>query len=112
MKTISNDQKILFHRQQNEILPDIGSELIALIPEHWESAVLELEMQEEGLGHSIFSEDGHRDIVTPSTELFVPTRKLELLFEKFDCMWKKARFQIWIDGDGQWEFKVDYEYPA
>jgi hypothetical protein len=111
-KIIADNQQALFQEQQNRIYPLIGSELISLTPEHWRSAVLELKAVEDGVSHSIFSEDGHRDIVTASMELFEQTRKLELLFQQYNCMWEEARFRVWLDEEQTWKFSVDYKYPA
>lgn len=111
-KLIADDQQVLFQQQQGEIYPLIGRELISLTPEHWESAILELKAAEDGVLHSIFSEDGHRDIVTASMELFEQTYKLELLFRRYNCMWEEARFRIWLDEEKNWRFGVEYKYPA
>lgn len=111
-KVITDNQQALFQEQQNQIYPLIGRELISLTPEHWTSAVLELKAEENGVSHSIFSEDGHRDIVTPSMELFKQTRRLELLFKQYNSMWKEARFRIWLDEEKNWKFSVDYKYPT
>ena len=111
-KIIADNQQALFQEQQSKIYPLIGRELISLTPEHWESAVLELKAGGNGVSHSIFSEDGHRDIVTASMELFEHTRKLELLFQQYNCMWEEAHFRIWLNEEKNWEFSVDYKYPA
>lgn len=111
-KVIADNQQALFQQQQGEVYPLIGRELISLTPEHWGSAVLELKATENGVSHSIFSEDGHRDIVTPSMELFEQTRKLELLFRQYSRMWEEARFRIWLDEEENWRFSVNYKYPA
>jgi hypothetical protein len=111
-KLIADDQQPLFQEQQSKIYPLIGRELIALTPEHWESAVLELITVEDGVRHSIFSDAGQRDIVIASMELFEQTRKLELLFREYNCMWEEARFRIWLDEEKNWKFSVNYKYPA
>jgi hypothetical protein len=110
-KIIADNQQALFQEQQNKIYPLIGRELISLTPEHWESAELELKAGENGVRHTIFSAAGHRDIVTASFELFEQTRKLELLFRQYNCMWEEARFRIWLDEEKNWKFSVDYKYP-
>ncbi|NPU93984.1 MAG: hypothetical protein HPY82_18900 [Gammaproteobacteria bacterium] len=109
---LSQEQQELFQRQQNEIYPELGNELISLTPEHWNSFLLELVATKEGVSHSIVSEEGHRDIVTPSMELFEHTRRLELLFKQYGCMWLKAKFHVFLSADGGWKFTMDYQYPA
>ena len=99
-----------FHRHQAEIYQDLAQELVALTPEHWESAVLEISATEEGVRQSIWSDEGHKDVVTPSTDLFGYTRLLELLFIRYDCMFKTARFRVFLGPDGDWSFEVDYDY--
>jgi hypothetical protein len=107
---MTSDQQALFQRQQNKIYPSIAQELISLTPEHWKSVVLELTAGDNTVSHSIYSEDGNKDIIMPSMELFNYTYKLELLFRQFNCMWEKAFFRIRLDDTGQWKYQVDYEY--
>lgn len=99
-----------FQRQQAEIYREIARELIASTPEHWDSAVLELSVSEEGIGHSICSDEEHIDAVVPSMELFGHVRQLELLFLRYECLWKVATFRVFLVPDGNWSYQVDYEY--
>lgn len=109
-KVIPDAQQALFQKQQSEIYPDIGRELIAATPEHWNSAILELQDKGDTVSHSIFSDEGHRDIVSATMELFEHTRRLELLFKKYGAMFKSARFRVWLDESQEWQFNVQYEY--
>jgi hypothetical protein len=107
---IPESEQPQFQRQQAEIYQDMAQELIALTPEHWDSAVLELSTGEEGISHSIWSDEGHRDVVAPSMDLFGHTRLLELLFMRYECMWQVAKFRVFLRPDGNWSFEVEYEY--
>lgn len=109
-KIISDEQQELFQKQQSEIYPDIARELISSTPEHWNSAILVLEESNDSVAHSIISDENHKDVVTPSMELFETTRRLELLFKKYNTMFKKASFRVWLNEEENWQFNVDYEY--
>jgi hypothetical protein len=109
---ISEAEQQLFQRQQSEIYPGLAQDLISLTPEHWHSAVLELTATQGSVGHTIWSDEGHRDIVSPSMELFEHTRRLELLFAQYKCPWVSAKFRVWEQADGNWSFQVDYGYAA
>lgn len=99
-----------FQRQQAEIYREIARELIASTPEHWDSAVLGLSTTEEGIAHSIWSDEGHVDVVVPSMDIFGHVRQLELLFLRYECLWKAATFRVFLAAEGNWAYEVDYEY--
>jgi len=109
---LSQEQQESLQEQQSQIYPALGNELISLTPEHWSSFALELKVTAEGVEHAIVSEEGHRDIVTPSTELFGHTRRLELLFKEYGCMWEQARFRVYLSPENEWRFTMEYQYPA
>jgi hypothetical protein len=111
VRPLSKEQEEQFLDAQSAIYPHIGRELIALTPETWTSAVLKLEDEPAGVKHSIYSEDGRREIVVPSMDLFEHTRKLELIFREFGRMWTIAHFRIVQSEEGQWRFNVDFQYP-
>ncbi|MBC8548023.1 MAG: hypothetical protein H8D23_00090 [Candidatus Brocadiales bacterium] len=68
---------------------------------------------DDRIGHVIENPDGERDLVTPTNELFAETRKLEILFQKHNCLWKKASFTItWNHESEDWSFSADYEYSS
>jgi hypothetical protein len=112
MTPLSEEEQETFLDAQSAIYPKIGSELIALTPESWKSAVLKLAEDPGGVKHSIYSEDGRREVVAPSMELFEHTGELERLFRKYGRMWTVAYFRIKQSEGGQWRFNVNYEYPA
>lgn len=112
MTSLPAEEQQAFLDAQSAIYPKIGSELIALTPESWKSAVLKLEEDSSGVMHTIYSEEGHREVITPSMELFEHTWKLEQLFRKYGSIWAIAYFRITQSEDGQWRFNVSYEYPA
>ncbi len=109
-KVISDEQQAMFQRQQSEIYSNIGKELIAATPEHWNSAILELLDRGETVAHTIVSDEGHPDIVSPTMDLFEHTRKLELLFKQYKTMFKSASFRVWLNENNEWQFNVQYEY--
>lgn len=111
-QSVPDENREAFLNAQSAIYPAIGQELIALTPESWKSAVLKLEANSSGIAHSIYSDSGQREIVTPSMELFEQTYKLESLFREHGQMWSIAYFTIAQDAKGQWSFNVKYEYPA
>lgn len=101
-----------FLSQQSEIYQRLGIELIALVPEHWRSAVLELSAAEGGAAQSIWSDEGHFDRIDPSTELLVHGYALERLLDTHRRRWKNVRFYIRMRPDESWSFGADYEYMA
>jgi len=111
MKRIPDDKQKEFQSKQKEIYPLLASALLKIIPEHWTSADLDLITGKEEIAHSISNKDGNKDIVTPSMELFTETRKLELLFREYDCMWAKAKFKVyWNESVESWDYSIDYQY--
>ena len=83
------------------------------VPPSWAAATLTLEAPEDGLGqgvtHSITSPAGLRDVVFPSDELMLATRKLELGSIENKLDWRKA--VVGIEKDGEvWKTNVDFDY--
>lgn len=111
IRALSKEQEEHFLDAQSAVYPLIGRELIALTPKTWTSAVLRLEDDSSGVKHSIYSEEGRREVIVPSMELFEHTRKLELIFREFGRMWAIVHFRIAQSDDGQWRFNVDFTYP-
>lgn len=109
---LPEEEREAFLEAQSAIYPAIGQELIALTPETWRSAVLKMEANPDGVAHTIYSEEGRREVIAPSMELFEETYKLETLFRKSGRMWTVAYFSIAQSSEGQWSFNVRYEYPA
>ena len=96
--------------EQEILIQDICSTLIDCTPEHWYSAVLYLNRSETGIEHQIESNEGHSDIVSPSSELFIATRKFELFLTSKSEMFQTAKFSIWLNDLDQWQFKSDFTY--
>lgn len=98
-----------FDSQQSEIYQRLGIELIALIPEHWCSAVLEFMATQGAAAQSIWSDEGHLDRIDPSAELLVHGYALERLLDTHRRKWKNVRFHIRMRPDESWSFGADYE---
>jgi hypothetical protein len=101
-----------FRSEQSEVYQRLGIELIALVPKHWRSAVLELTVTEGGVAHTIWSDEGHRDPVNPSRELLLHTYALERLLSRQRRKWKSFQFRIRMRPDESWSFGAGYEYAA
>lgn len=111
MKIIPDDKQEEFQGRQQEIYPKLALELINLIPQEWYSAVLELNKSKEGMGHSIYSDEGYTNVIVPSMELYEQTRKLELLFKEYGPVWENADFKVsWDDANEDWKYSVEYMY--
>lgn len=104
-------------QRQYPIDLEIAQEVIAITPEWWRSAVLELAATTapdgtEALSHSISSPDGHRDVVIPTDELFAATRSLVMLFREYGTMWKRATYTVRLDDAEAWQFTATFEYSS
>lgn len=90
--------------EETPIDQEIVNEVVELIPEAWDRAVLEVEYSIDDRGeafeHTIFSPDGHRDLVEPSDLIYDATFRLQQLFRKYDGIWTKVRYEIAIDDEG------------
>lgn len=93
---------------------EIVNELIALTPEWWRAATLEVTYSTDGgvlrLAHVISSPEGHREIVDLSGELFDATYRLGRLFEQHGRHWKSVLYCIQLEQDGSWKYTVDFRY--
>lgn len=98
--------------EQGVLFQDISVALIGCTPEHWYSAVLFLNKSDTGLVHTIESDEGHSDIVSPSDELFIATRKLQLLLSSKGEMFLTAKFRVWLNDSEQWQFKSEFTYES
>lgn len=87
--------------------------LIRIIPRHWNAVALILDVPEYGMGkgltHSIKSPEGHKDVVTPTMEVFAATRKFELGWIERKSTFKRAIISAQRDGE-DWSIKSDYEH--
>jgi hypothetical protein len=98
--------------EETPIDQEIVNEVVALIPETWDRAVLEVEYSSDGLGegfdHVIYSPDGHRDLVEPSDLIYDATFRLQQLFRKYGASWNKVRYEITIDDEGV-QYKAQFD---
>lgn len=109
---LSPEDQIDFQKQQLQIYPDIAKVLIPLVPQGWNSLVLRLDQGDQGINHSILSDEGHKDVVFPPMELFEHTRKLELLFKKYESMFESVNFRIMENTEKKWAYTVEFVYPT
>ncbi|MBI3860929.1 MAG: hypothetical protein HY290_03445, partial [Planctomycetia bacterium] len=81
-------------QEETAIDQEIVNEIVALTPETWRRAVLEVEYSSDELGegfdHVIYNPDGLRELVEPSESIYSATLRLQQLFRKYDGYWKKA----------------------
>jgi hypothetical protein len=100
--------------EQVEIDREILDALVAATPEKWQAAILELEFQtdgaERGVTHAISNPDGATDTVEATEELFIATRKLDLLFRRFSIEVKRARYEAREKEPGRWHLHATFEY--
>ena len=93
--------------------PAVLVTFIRNVPPSWKAATLTLKAPDHGLGtgvsHSITSPEGRRDIVFPSDELMLATRKFELGSVKHKLDWKKLVVSVEKDGES-WKSKIDFDY--
>lgn len=95
---------------QKELYEKIVGALIDSTPEHWYSFNLCLSAGESGLIHSIESNEGHKDLVSPSEKLLLTTRNLQLYQESVSDPFSEAIFRVWLDDTDYWHFEADFEY--
>ncbi len=101
------------NRWQTPIVQEICANLIRIMPPHWNSVVLTLEVPEHGPGsgltHVISSPEGHGEVVMPTMDVFAATRKLELGWVERRGSYKKAIISAERDGL-DWIVKSEYEH--
>jgi hypothetical protein len=98
---------------QVPIVQEICITLIRIIPPHWNSVALVLDVPEHGLGkglsHSIKSPEGHNDVVMPTMEVFAAARKFELGWVERRSTFKRAIISAQRNGE-DWSINSDYEH--
>jgi len=98
---------------QQPVIQELCITLIRIIPPHWKSVALTLDVPEYGLGqglsHSISSPESHKDVVIPTMEVFAVTRKLELRWVERKSTFKKAIISAQRNGE-DWVIKSEYEH--
>ena len=100
--------------EHNAVDTEIVRELIQIIPDDWDRATLEVEYSNDGeneaYSHSIKHPEKSISIVTPSNEIYELTREQSLIFQKYGHQWKKAVYSINSNLDGDWDYRVNFEY--
>jgi hypothetical protein len=101
-------------KEQQEIDARIVYELIEVIPETWNTAVMEVDYLEDGenqrYSHSIKNPEGLKGIAFPSDAIFVATRELFLVFKKHGFSCKKVVYTISLEPEGDWSYQAKFEY--
>jgi hypothetical protein len=91
----------------------IVNEVVALTPEWWKSAILEVALTEENdivkMRHAIYSSEND-DQVVASDELMQLTYELAELFRRYDAKWTKVKYNIVLQSDESWKYTVDFSY--
>src|SRR5947199_6075370 len=97
---------------QTPVVQEICITLVRIIPPHWNSVALTLDVPDHGLGsglsHSISSPEGHKEVVMPTMEVFAATRKLEHGWAERKSTYKKADTSAQRAGE-VWCIKTDNE---
>jgi hypothetical protein len=101
--------------EEKPIDEEIVNQLIALTPESWRTAILEVTYEaeaggDEGYSHEIYSAEERHEQVEPSEELFLATRRLALLFQKHGHRWKSVKYTVVQQEDGGWKYSAAFDY--
>jgi hypothetical protein len=103
-----------FQEEQQLIHDRIAYELIGIVPETWNVAILQVQYFEdngiESYSHTIKNLEGSNILAFSSDALFLATRELSILFKKHRSQWRKAIYIISLTPDGDWDYKADFEY--
>lgn len=94
---------------------EIVGELIAATPESWKRAILDVRRRTEPpniekFEHEISNPDGLRDLVEPTEKTYEAIFRLADLFKKYGRCWKTVRYSISLADNGNWNYKVKFEY--
>lgn len=99
--------------EYNLLQQDIGVVLIRSLPPDWDAAKLELRVTENGLGsgvaHQITNPNGKNDVVFPTDELLLTTRRFELSSVKHSLHWQSASFDVTRRGEN-WHVDSHIDY--
>lgn len=103
-------------QEQAPIDQAIASALVASTPESWRSASMLVEhVNDEGSARfrvEVVSPEGHRDLVSPSEDLFDEIKKLVDLYQRSGKMWTSVTYMVSLRNDGSWTYEADFRYPA
>jgi hypothetical protein len=103
-----------FTDQQAPIDRNIVSALIAATPESWDAAEMVVEREQEGevenLTIEITSPEGRREIVEPTEDIYEYLYALSDLFREHGRVWKKLKYSIELNEEGNWKYHIDFGY--
>lgn len=106
MSNLQEEQQLIDSR--------IVCELVEVIPDTWNSAILQIEYvkngENESYSHRINNLEGHNISAFPSDALYLATRDLSIVFKKYGCQWRKVIYTISLLPDGDWSYKANFEY--
>lgn len=95
---------------QSELYEKVVGALIDSTPEHWYSFNLGLSKGGSGFIHSVESNEGHEDLVSPSEQVLLATRNLQLYQDRISEPFSEAIFRVWLDDSDSWHFEAKFEY--
>ncbi|MEQ8637627.1 hypothetical protein [Gimesia maris] len=102
-----------FHRPIDERIVQL---LLSLIPEGWWSIKLDIIRDdqtagENGLSLSISSDEGYKEIVMPTNEMYQAVAEHLELFVSLGKPWRKLGYRVFFDEEIEnWRFTIDYDY--
>jgi len=100
--------------QQLPIDRQITSALIEATPETWNAATLQVirgdEEGNERMEVEITSPEGHREPISATDEIYEALYALSDCFRAHGKLWKKAIYVSEMGTDGNWRYKVSFEY--
>lgn len=93
----------------------IASEIVAVTPESWRTAVMSVrrtvDAQTESFRIEISSPDGQRELVSPTPELFEHIKSLSDLFGRHGRSWIAVTYSLKQESSGDWAYQADFAYP-
>src|SRR5437773_2803093 len=95
-------------QRQTGIDREILDALVEATPATCNAAILDLDFSNAGttaIGHVISNPDGASESVEPTEELFLATRRLDLLFREFGFPLRAARYEIRAQDAGRWNLR-------
>lgn len=100
--------------QMTPILQRLAHALLEVIPDGWSEATLRAEVRRSTEGtsitHSIRSELHPNEVAVGNDEVFTAARELQLLCDAAGQPWSVLLLRV-EQVDGEWRFKLDFQYP-
>lgn len=101
--------------KQASIDRDVVNAMIMATPETWSAIEMRVdrEVDEAGVERmavSISSPEGLRDPIMPSDEILNALHQLSELFQEHEKVWKQVQYNASINEQGNWRYKVNFEY--